>query len=79
MEPIKTAPMDGTEITVKTAGGKTFRASWSWGFVVDEDEKDCEAWVAAHKGDHPPCWHDGICWASNEDLKPSDPPVEWMN
>lgn len=75
-QPIDTAPLDGTTITVKTAGGHIFRAAAYNGFI-NEKEEDVWAWVAVNEGDYPSCWTDGVCWGENEDGIPSDRPVEW--
>ncbi len=64
------------DVLVQTAGGCVFKAHLSPGAAEDENGP-CDAWCAAYEGVHPKCWTDGICWASNEDEEPSDPPVRW--
>lgn len=66
-QPIETAPKDGTEIALLTAGGSLLRASWR---SVDDD---FETWVAAREGEHP-----RIAKASIPECWDSDPPTLWM-
>ena len=73
---IKTAPGMVT-VRVKTEQGRKLLAFWD-GMAVEGPNGSTGAWVAAVEGKHPPCWSDGICWAENEDLKPSDRPVKWQ-
>ncbi len=70
------APKDGTPIRVRTSR-RQFDVSWQTGLVDDHDQ-ECGAWHAEKVGDHPPCWTDGICWASNEDGRPSEQPQAWQ-
>lgn len=45
---------------------------------VSEDENgSCDQWAAEFEGEHPPCWSDGACWASNEDEIMSLQPTAW--
>lgn len=77
-QPIETAPKDMTRIRLKTPSRSNgFEASWQPGFV-DEAGEDCACWVAFDEGEEPPCWTDGVCWASNEDDEPSELPTHWM-
>lgn len=73
---IKSAPRDGTRVMVKTAVGRKFLAFYDLG-LVDDNENECGGWFEEKEGTAPSCWTDGICWASNGDGVPSDPPVEW--
>lgn len=45
--------------------------------LLDENEEDCGGWYFAEDREPPDCWTDGICWASNEDEKPSVKPTHW--
>ena len=68
-QPIETAPRDGTFIQAKIPGhGSDNIICWcfnlGWAFVYDDQEP-------------PECWTDAVCWAVNEDLRPSVKPTEW--
>lgn len=76
--PIDTAPLDGTPVEVKTAGGFTFKAAFQDHGFMNELEEECGCWVAEGEGE-PECWTDGVCWESNADERPSDPPIGWCN
>jgi hypothetical protein len=69
------APKSGPVILL-TASGFEIRAEWATGFL-DEHGEDCGLWCACAGADHPPCWTDGACWASNAEEVPSDPPIGW--
>lgn len=69
------APTNET-ILLKTWNGKTFPAKWTGGFL-DNEEQDCCCWVATEEGNHPKNWDDGVCWGSNSDCLPSEPPIGW--
>ena len=73
--PMQEAPTD-RPIQVRTAGGYILKAQLFGGFI-DSDENDCSCWCAVDVGTAPPSWTDDVCWASNEDEQPSDPPVAW--
>jgi hypothetical protein len=75
-QPIETAPLDGTHVTVITKRGRRVRAFWDGG-LVDDRGREVFGWFAVNEGEYPPCWTDGICWAENEDGVPSDPPITW--
>lgn len=75
-KPISTAPMDGTRVRLRTMGGFELVGFFTGGFV-NSGEQDCGCWQAAEEGKHPKCWTDGVCWASNDECLPSDPPTEW--
>lgn len=70
------APTDGTPILIETIGGAFLKAHWDGSFTDGESEPT-GAWVAENEH-HPKCWTDGVCWASNEDEEPSDPPKFWQ-
>lgn len=72
---IKDAPFD-TAVFIETAGGYQMEARIIDGFM-DEDEDDVCGWVAVNEGDCPECWHNDVCWKSNADMNPSDPPIKW--
>jgi hypothetical protein len=65
---------DNVTVQVRTVGGHFFPAYRAW---ISDEDGEMLVWHAAHEGRHPRCWTDGICWASNEDLQPSDPVVGW--
>jgi hypothetical protein len=77
-ENIRTAPRNETPVRVRTADGFELVARFIQGFI-SEDEEDCGGWVAEEDGVHPDDWCDGVCWSSNSDGNPSDPPVAWLN
>ncbi|MDE2471923.1 MAG: hypothetical protein KGL35_25150, partial [Bradyrhizobium sp.] len=58
-----TAPRD-RHIIVLTECGSVVRAMW----VVLGD--DAQGWGCVTEGEHPACWTDGFCWASNENEEP---------
>jgi len=70
-KPIVTAPKNGRHIALLTKYGIRVVGFW------DNIDDDTYCWVATVDGEHPKCWTDGVCWASNEDDVPSDPPVLW--
>lgn len=74
--PIETAPKDGTVIMLQTSGRHILAARWESGFI-NSDEEPCNCWVEAYEDTAPESWTDGVCWASNEDEEPSDPPIRW--
>lgn len=45
----------------------------------ENEHGSCHQWVAAIEGEHPPCWSDGACWASNEDEVASLQPTAWRS
>lgn len=71
---IASAPTDRSVI-VRTKGGLIFRAAFDG--EVEGPDGPCWAWQA-DEDLHPRCWTDAICWSSNEDDEPSDPPAYWM-
>lgn len=64
-------------VTVTLDDGTTFRACRV--MVLDENERDCWAWAAVDEltPGCPPCWTDGVCWATNDDGIASRPVVAW--
>ena len=76
-QPIETAPRNGVVVRLKTKGDRTLRASFQWGLENGLGD-ECGGWFAEDEDEQPPSWTDGICWASNEDERPSDPPIHWM-
>jgi len=73
--PISEAPYN-QEVFVKTEGGAFFRATLHPDASINEDEEDCDQWVAT--GVYPDCWTDGACWASNAEEVSSDQPIGWQ-
>ena len=71
-QPIDTAPFD-TPIVVVTRGGSVLKAQTAYG-IADEGY----VWIAVNKDEHPCCWDDGVCWATNSDYEESDPPMWWV-
>lgn len=76
-QPIETAPY-GQEVRVK-AGEMTFLAMLVKDASMLEDETPCDQWQATREGEHPPCWSDGACWASNADDCASLQPTGWVS
>lgn len=75
---METAPKDGTCIQAEIPGhGCDNVIAWMDG-LLDEHWDDCGAWYFAEDREPPDCWTDGICWALNEDGKPSVKPVRWQ-
>ena len=76
-QPIETAPKDGTPIQAHIPGhGDKNIIAWSFGFE-DETGEDCAAWFIYDDKKPPKSWTDGVCWASNDDEKPSIKPTHW--
>lgn len=73
--PISTAPHE-TPVIVRV-GGMTFGAILHLGVSMAEDGAACDQWAATVEGEHPPCWSDGACWASNVDEVQSLQPDAW--
>lgn len=77
MQPMETAPRDGTEIQAEIPGhGADNVIAWHNGFL-DSDEKECGTWVFTRDQEPPDCWTDGVCWDKNEDGVPSVKPTRW--
>lgn len=75
-QPIETAPFN-VPVRIKV-GHMTMIARLLNDSSVDEYEKSCDQWWAEHDGEHPPCWSEGACWASNMDESPSMQPTHWQ-
>lgn len=76
-KPIDTAKRDGTWIQAKIPGhGSDNIIAWQIG-LHDSKGHDCGGWAFVTDQEPPDCWTDGVCWASNEDGKPSVQPTEW--
>ncbi|MFN8681722.1 hypothetical protein ACDP63_11345 [Paracoccus sp. P2] len=73
--PISSAPFH-TPVIVKV-GQMTFPAVLRGNAAMDENGQDCAQWQAMNEGEHPPCWSDGACWASNADGLTSMQPTGW--
>jgi len=73
-KPIESAPLD-RPVTIKTRKGRVFKAAFD--AEVEGENGSVFAWAEAKEDTAPACWSDGICWAVNADLQPSDPPVAW--
>lgn len=67
----------GRPVILLTFAGYVVKAQWETGFT-DEELKPCGGWVASEEEQHPPCWSEGACWASNTDEAESDQPVAWL-
>lgn len=74
-QPISSAPFH-TPVIVKV-GQMTFPAVLRGNAAMDENGQDCAQWQAMNEGEHPPCWSDGACWASNADGLTSMQPTCW--
>jgi hypothetical protein len=76
-QPIRTAPLDGTEIQARIPGhGEDNVIAWRDG-LMDENEEDCGGWTFTRDQEPPACWTDGWCWASNENEERSEHPTHW--
>lgn len=76
-QPIETAPQDGTPIQAKIPGhGSDNIIAWRAGFM-NYEYRESATWVYLEEGEAPDSWTDGVCWASNEDDKPSVKPTHW--
>ena len=76
-ELIESAPKDGTWIQAVIPGhGSDNIIAWQNGFI-DTDGNDSGSWCFMSEQEPPDCWTDGVCWESNEDLKPSVKPTKW--
>lgn len=73
--PPDTAPPN-TEVEVRV-GAMTFLAKLVPDGGMNMDSTSCDQWQATREGEHPPCWSDGCCWASNEDENPSMSVEAW--
>ncbi|WP_420104117.1 hypothetical protein [Bosea sp. (in: a-proteobacteria)] len=76
-QPMASAPLDRPIILI-TFSGFVVKAKWVPSGFEDAEMRDGGAWVAAEETQHPPCWSEGACWASNADEMPSDPPIGWL-
>lgn len=76
-EDMKTAPRDRSEVDILTGDGFELLARFEPHGFMDMDGNDVGGWVAVVDGEHPECWTDGVCWASNEMEVESDQPVAW--
>jgi hypothetical protein len=74
--PIETAPYE-QEVRVKV-GEMSFCAILVRDAGMNEDESLCDQWHATREGEHPPCWSEGACYASNADGVASMQPTGWM-
>lgn len=74
---ISTAPKDGTEFQARIPGhGEDNVIAWET-VLLDSEENDCGGWMFTREQEPPDCWTDGVCWAVNEDGKPSAQPTHW--
>lgn len=77
MQPMETAPRDGTWIQARIPGyGDDNVIAWT-DDLVDDDCRPCGGWQFMGEQEPPDCWTDGVCRASNEDGKPSVQPTHW--
>lgn len=75
--PIETAPKDGTVFQAIIPGhGADNVIMWLDGLIGPSGE-DTGGWCFAEDQEPPDCWTDGVCWAVNEDGKPSVQPTHW--
>lgn len=77
MEPIETAPRDGTPVQARIPGhGSDNIIAYQYG-LVDDNGGDCGGWMCMGEQEPPDCWTDGVCWAENADGMPSVQPTHW--
>lgn len=74
---IDSAPYS-TPVKVKCGQGKAFMAELIPNGSMDENEMECDQWVACEGESFPPCWSGGACWESNADGVMSKQPTAWM-
>ncbi len=72
---IESAPVN-TAVRIKV-GGMTFQARLIPDGSMSDMDTSCDQWVAEIEGEHPPCWSEGCCWASNENDDRSLQPEAW--
>lgn len=77
LQPMASAPLDRTIILI-TSCGYVVKAKWERTGFTTAELQDSGAWVAAEESQHPPCWSDGACWASNANECESDQPIGWL-
>lgn len=76
MNDMSTVPTD-KPVVLHLPGGVSFRAEL-YPFE-DADCKEVWGWVCLEEGKAPADWTDDVCWAQNEDDKPSTKPVGWSH
>lgn len=75
---MSTAPRDGRDVRLLTAGGFELLARFTHYGFIDARGNDVGSWVASIEDKHPECWTDGAYWKSNENEMESDPPIGWL-
>lgn len=61
---------------IETESGHVLKAALMPNHSINENEKDCDQWVADTI--HPECWTDGCCWENNAEEEASDQPMRFM-
>jgi hypothetical protein len=64
-------------VQIQLGEGMTIVARLLPGAAMNSEQEPCDQWQAEHKGEHPECWHDGVCWESNADECTSLQPRAW--
>ena len=76
MNSMSTVPCD-VPVILHMPDGTTFRGELHP--FLDIDGEDVWGWVCLDGGKAPENWTDDVCWAENEDGKPSTKPVGWSH
>jgi len=74
--PMWLAPSDRPILLRTKSRPRGFEASRGGPYPGSNDE-DCWGWAAADEDAAPPSWTDGVCWAVNADMVPSERPTGW--
>lgn len=75
IQPMETVPKD-RPVTLHMPDGSSFLAALQP--FEDGTAEGCWGWTEVEENSGAPeDWHDGVCWASNEDGKPSTRPIGW--
>ncbi len=73
---IETAPY---QMPVEVRVGHMTMAATLEPNASEDEHGSCDQWQAVHEGEHPPCWSEGACWASNIDEIESLQPSAWRH
>ena len=76
-KPSREAPYD-TPLRVRLENGQEITARLLCNVSMTSEGEDCDQWVAENEGEHPDCWTEGACWASNHNEVRSVQPVAFL-